>query len=116
MPNLLRMLSRSSPRQNHNAYITSHRKFKEKNILSASLGTCTVVMLCAALVEPMWFELQGGMCCHSYLGISAFLNAITSGSFEYISTPATGNKEVDCEKLSNRSGNFIVVKYTSMYV
>lgn len=47
-------------------------KHKNMNIISAVLGTATLVVLCASLVEPKWFELEGGECCLSYLGISLF--------------------------------------------
>ena len=86
-------------------------KFKEKNIISAILGTATIVVLCASVVEPIWFTFQGGMCCLKYLGINSFLSSIISGGImekTETSDPATGNTcdDVDlgknfrsCEKL-----------------
>uniref|UniRef100_F6PNP3 Transmembrane protein 127 transmembrane region domain-containing protein n=1 Tax=Ciona intestinalis TaxID=7719 RepID=F6PNP3_CIOIN len=54
----------------------------EKNILSAILGTATIVVLCASLAEPMWFELKGGQCCHSFLGLKTFFSTIGTGYFQ----------------------------------
>ena len=70
-------------------------KFKEKNIISAILGTATIVVLCASVVEPVWFTLQGGSCCLKYLGINSFLSSIVSGGIMEIARApdtTTGNK------------------------
>lgn len=47
-------------------------KQKNMNIVSAILGTASIVMLCASLVEPKWFLMKGGQCCLSYIGLSRF--------------------------------------------
>lgn len=49
----------------------------QKNILSTTLGTAAIVMLCASLVEPKWFKLSGGKCCLEYAGPSIFISCIS---------------------------------------
>ncbi|XP_076806579.1 transmembrane protein 127-like [Clavelina lepadiformis] len=73
--------SSSDERSSRYAYSPQYRKFKEKNILSAMLGTATIVVLCASLVEPVWFQLEGGKCGKPYLGVNTFFDTFTSGSF-----------------------------------
>ncbi|XP_078487025.1 transmembrane protein 127 [Ciona intestinalis] len=95
MPSLFRRM-----RQPTNNYIPP-RKFKEKNILSAILGTATIVVLCASLAEPMWFELKGGQCCHSFLGLKTFFSTIGTGYFQ---EDIMYDEPLDCEK-ENVSGH-----------
>ena len=63
-------------------YSTQNRRFREKNILSAIFGTATIVVLCASLVEPVWFQFKGGKCCRSYIGVNIFFSSMLSGEFK----------------------------------
>ena len=63
-------------------YSTQTRRFQEKNILSAIFGTATIVVLCASLIEPVWFQFKGGKCCRSYIGVNIFFNSLVSGEFK----------------------------------
>ena len=86
-------LFRRSDQSNHSSgYSTQTRRFREKNILSAIFGTATIVVLCASLVEPVWFRLEGGKCCSSYLGVNIFFSSIASGEFK------EGVQDGDCKE------------------
>ena len=63
-------------------FSTQTRRFREKNILSAIFGTATIVVLCASLVEPVWFKFKGGKCCRSYIGVNVFFSSMISGEFK----------------------------------
>jgi len=80
------------------------RKFREKNILSAVLGTATIVVLCASLVEPVWFTLEGGKCCLKYIGVNEFFGKIGSSSF--LELP----NDIQC-KPETEAGNSAVVSW-----
>ena len=83
-----------SRRSSNSDYSRQMRRFREKNILSAILGTATIVILCASLVEPVWFQLEGGKCCHSYLGVNAFFGNV--GTIKYTgSKPNQECKEIE---------------------
>lgn len=82
----------------------SSRKFKEKNILSAVLGTATIVVLCSSLVEPVWFTLTGGRCCHHYIGVNAFFGKMSMSA-------VNANDEVEC-KLTTNEGLLFCIFFT----
>ena len=97
--------SRNGRSENTSEYLQT-RRFKEKNILSAMLGTATIVVLCASLVEPVWFHLHGGRCCQSFLGANEFFS-ISKEELEL-----TVKNDDDCKKLE-KEGKYIIKKDTT---
>lgn len=65
------------------------------NILSALLGTATLVILCACLVEPEWFKMTGGKCCLSEIGLNMFFGVFSLDEFSLSSVKSCDSGNID---------------------
>lgn len=79
------MFSNSGTFRNERHNVSCRSRFSAKhrnmNILSALLGTATLVVLCACLVEPEWFKMTGGKCCLSKIGLNMFFGVFSLDEF-----------------------------------
>nr|CAB3267034.1 transmembrane protein 127 [Phallusia mammillata] len=98
---MFRRADNSSNLSARTRFPSSSRKFKEKNILSAVLGTATIVVLCSSLVEPVWFTLSGGKCCHQYIGVNSFF-----GKMSMDELGLDGFEDENCQNLNEGNTSY----------